>query len=119
MKETRLYRGTGAAILLLLLLFTTAVQISHSHTLKQPAQVQFKKQTPQPYQQQITVPGTDTKCFVYEYQLTKDADFSCFTFQVAPAVITVVNTAAYISALIAAPCFYFENRGPPAAHTTA
>lgn len=119
MTETRLYRRAGAAILLLLLLFTTAVQISHSHTLKQPVRVQLKKQTSHPYQQQITVPGTDTKCFVHEYQLTKDADFSCFTFQVAPAVITEVNNTAYISALTAAPCFYFENRGPPAAHTTA
>ncbi len=118
MKETRLYRGAGAAILLLLLLCTTAVQISHSHTLKQPAQVQLKKQTPQPYQQQVTVPGTDTKCFVYEYQLTKDADFSCFTFQAAPSVTTEVNNTAYIPALTAAPCFYFENRGPPAVHAT-
>lgn len=119
MKETRLYRGAGAAILLLLLLCTTAVQISHSHTLKQPAPVQLKKQTLQPYQQQITVPGTDTKCFVYEYQLTKDADFSCFTFQAALSLINEVNNTTYISALTAAPCFYFENRGPPAGRTTA
>jgi hypothetical protein len=119
MTGTTLYRQTGAAILLLLLLFTTTVQLTHSHTIKQTAAVQLKKQTPQPDQQQITVPGADTKCFIHEYQLTKDADFSCNHFQIAAVIINKESASSYNSQILSTTCSYFENRGPPASYNPA
>lgn len=114
MTGTKLYRQIGAALLLLLLTCTTAVQLTHSHTAIQAAGTELKKQPPLTNQQSIATPGADTKCFVHEYQLVKDADFYCAAFHPLTAYLYAISKAEYSWPLITAHRVNFENRGPPA-----
>lgn len=119
MAGTKLYRQISAALLLLLLALTTVVQLTHTHAVKQTVQVQLKKQLPEAYHQNISEPGAGTKCFVHEYQLTKDADLSISVFQPTRISFALLNTAAYKTPLTTARCSNFENRGPPAGFINA
>lgn len=115
MKVNSTYRKIAAALLLLCMLLTSVVQLLHSHPAKQTAAVQIKKISNQPGKKQYSLPGPDNRCFLCEYQLTKDADIdhSVFYFTaVAKLPVTApvqyeYNPAAFNSC--------FETRGPPAA----
>jgi hypothetical protein len=119
MTDTKRYRQLGAVFLLLLLLCTTAVQLTHSHALKQPAATAFNQPTSVAQHDIVTTDSADAKCFVHEYQLAKDADFYCVSLPAPPASLHLINGPSYHSPLTAAYCSYFENRGPPAAFAQA
>lgn len=114
MAGTKLYRQICAALLLLVLLFTTAVQLTHTHAVKQTAEARVKKSSPQLYEHNFTPPGADTKCFIHEYQLTKDADCSISIFQPVCTSFSIVNSTSLHTQLTTAHCSNFESRGPPA-----
>ena len=114
MAATKLYRQICAALLLLLMLFTTAVQITHSHAVKQNAELQVKSSSLQLHEHYFTAPGAHAKCFIHEYQLTKDADFSISLFLPANNFCRIINTAVQNTRLTALYNSDFESRGPPA-----
>ena len=114
-KKVIVFKQATAFAMLLVLLLVNTIQLFHTHTAKQILAVQQKAA-----EKKITTAGhyvtttTDTKCFICDYQLTKDADhfFSSFHFSL-PEKFTVKEIQAY--------CFihsgeyvFFETRGPPA-----
>lgn len=103
-----------AAVFLLLLLFSiTAIQLSHSHAYNTTTQQQkkdfVKKDAAGIYYKSLS----ESKCFICEYQLAKDAYIS---HSQSPLNYTeLFNNSIPLSYFIILSAVYsvFENRGPP------
>lgn len=115
MTANSMYRKIAAALLLLCMLLTTVVQLSHSHPGKQAAAIQLKKIPVHKGIENCSVPGTDTKCFLCEYQLAKDADIDHSIFHFAAVCKAPVTAPALYEYITAVFNTCFETRGPPAA----
>ncbi|MEI9957030.1 MAG: hypothetical protein WDM90_12185 [Ferruginibacter sp.] len=108
-----MFRKISAAFLLLNLIAITAIQVLHTHP---SGSIVSQKKTGI---EKNAVAGfykapADSKCFICDYQLTKDADANYAVFNInVPivfndvALITYNFTAQDIQAV-------FETRGPPA-----
>lgn len=114
-KKVIVIKQTTAFVMLLVLLLVNTIQLFHTHTAKQILAVQQKAAEKKiSSAEDYFTTTTDTKCFICDYQLTKDADhfFSSFNCN-APVQFDVKEIQAY--------CFihsgeyvFFETRGPPA-----
>jgi hypothetical protein len=113
-KNNKIWIKKIAASFLLLLLFSiTAIQLSHSHAYNTTAQEQkkdfVKKDAGGIYYKALS----ESKCFICEYQLTKDADISHSLSPLNyPAVFNNSLPVSYFIILSTAHSV-FENRGPP------
>lgn len=110
----RTYQKITAAALLVCLLFTTIVQLTHSHPGKKNAVTHLTKTTKPQGKENWTVAGADTRCFLCEYQLTRDSDIPVTTFHFSYTNKVPVTTAVYCDSVSAVFISCFESRGPPA-----
>ncbi|WP_462255047.1 hypothetical protein [Ferruginibacter sp.] len=114
LKNNKIWIKKIAASFLLLLLFSiTAIQLSHSHTYNTTVQEHkkdfVKKDAGGIYYKALS----ESKCFICEYQLTRDADISYSQSPLNyPALFNNSIPVPYCTILSAAHTV-FENRGPP------
>jgi hypothetical protein len=114
MAKNKIWPSKIAAVFLLLLLFSiTAIQLSHSHAYNTTAQQQkkdfIKKDAAGIYYKSLP----ESKCFICEYQLTRDADISYSQSPLNyPALFNNSIPVSYFIILSTAHSV-FENRGPP------
>ncbi|WP_460558637.1 hypothetical protein [Ferruginibacter profundus] len=112
-KKVILFKKLTAVLLLLLLAAVTIIQVSHSHaskpSLTQQENILAKKSG---------LPGyfhstAESKCFICEYQLAKDADvFAAAIHFIAPFQYHYTANTDY-SFTFQNSYSYFETRGPP------
>ncbi len=112
LKRTIWYKQVTAVLLLLVLFSVTAIQLSHSHTSAAATQkkVVVKK---------TALPGyytasAESRCFICEYQLTKDADINHTAFNIDSPFDYPVSIAALYSFTYPGISSSIETRGPPA-----
>ncbi|MGG9960269.1 hypothetical protein [Ferruginibacter sp. SUN106] len=112
-KKVILFKKLTAALLLLLLSAVTIIQVSHSHASSPSSTHQENSLA-----KRSGLPGyfhstAESKCFICEYQLTKDVDvFSTAINFVAPLRYQPA-AAAYYSFTFQNSYSFFETRGPP------
>jgi hypothetical protein len=111
MAGTILYKKAAAAVLLTVLLLTSIVQLTHSHTAKPGIAVQLKKTTT--VNEVFAAQNNDANCFICNYKLAKDAD-NFFP----PSIIIITSSFAilndnYIIHEHSQIFSQFETRGPP------
>jgi hypothetical protein len=110
-KKTIWYKQVTAILLLLILSSVTVIQLSHSHTSVAATQkkVVIKK---------ADLPGyytaaAENRCFICEYQLTRDADINHTVFNIDTSFHYPVTIAALYSFTYPGICSFIETRGPP------
>jgi len=107
------FKKALAAFLLLALFTVTVIQVSHSHApgfvLAGQKKVSITKDGPAGYYKS----SSESKCFICEYQLTKDADDSHFSLNIH--CNTAFNSVALITYSFTSSDVYsvFKTRGPP------
>jgi hypothetical protein len=110
-KNTIWLKKIAASFLLLLLFATTAVKILHFHSSNTVSarKAQLEKTSFSHYAESVA----DTKCFICDYELTKDADAS-------HSISYIIYLAEFNSAITKSYAFtlqsinaVFETRGPP------
>jgi hypothetical protein len=107
------FNRIAAGFLLLILALVTDIQVLHSHVSKNlfaaPSQSLHKKSG----LPECNTPGTDSRCFICDYQLTKDADahYASFTLA-APVQYHSISTVNYFFTPLKSTAS-FETRGPP------
>ncbi|WP_462221356.1 hypothetical protein [Ferruginibacter sp.] len=108
-------RKIAAGFLLLLLFSISAIQLSHSHAYNTTAQQQkkgfVKKDAAGFYYKSLP----ESKCFICEYQLTKDADINHSLSTLNYPVLFNNSIPLYYFTILSAAHSFFENRGPPPA----
>ena len=112
-KQTILLKKITASFLLLVLFAVTVIQVSHSHTPAKAITRHEKSLLKRSILPDYKSAAAESKCFICEYQLTRDADASYFVAVVnAPTQYYITNEANYsfVSQKINS-CF--ETRGPP------
>lgn len=114
MTVTALYRKTAAAFLVCILLLTTVVQLSHSHKTIQPDTVKTEKTALLHAKKLYSVPGTDSRCFLCEYQLVKDADLPALILYTDNGLQTATLHCEIFASVPAIFNDCSESRGPPA-----
>jgi len=110
-KKTILFKKISAVFLLLQLFGVIVIQISHSHSTSSvsAAKIRIAKSGLTGYNTSVG----ETKCFICEYQLSKDIDTSLALFQInRPASFCNKPATLYV---FTSPgiCSVFETRGPP------
>ena len=95
------------------MLAVTTVQLFHSHPSKKLLAAQKESCTKKVGLADVHQAFADTRCFICEYQLTKDADDSSATFNIYCPIefnsaIAVAYTCTCTNVYTA-----FETRGPP------
>ena len=113
-KQTIWYKKITAVFLLLVLLAITVIQVSHCHSpvqgLKQRDNSLLKRSILPEYKKA----GLENKCFICEYQVTRDADASYFISPISAKVqyhLTTETIYSFVSQRINS---FVETRGPPA-----
>jgi len=111
-KRTIWYKQVTAVLLLLILFSVTAIQLSHSHT--SAAAIQKKVVTKKTALPGYYTASAESRCFICEYQLTKDADINHAVFNIDTPFDYPVSSAALYSFTYPGICSFIETRGPPA-----
>jgi len=114
-KHTIWFKKITAVFLLLVLFAVTVIQVSHSHASPSPLNKQEKS-----FAKKSGLPGyyktiSESKCFICEYQLTKDADAAHAIVHVFSPVQYHTTTDTHYSFTFQHTYAYFETRGPPSA----
>jgi hypothetical protein len=110
-KRIILYKQVTAVLLLLILFSVTAIQLSHSHTsaaATQKKNVVKKSSLPGYY-----TAAAESRCFICEYQLTRDTDINHAVFNIDIPFQYSVSIAALYSFTFPGICSFIETRGPP------
>jgi len=114
-KHTIQFKKITAIFLLLVLFAVTLIQVTHTHatpsTLNKQEKGFAKKSRLPVYYRTIS----ESKCFICEYQLTKDADATNAVVHVVSPVQYHTTTDAHYSFTFQHTYAYFETRGPPSA----
>lgn len=112
LKRTILYKQVTAVLLLLILSLVTVIQLSHSHTSVTATQKKtaVKKSSLPGYY----TAAAESRCFICEYQLTRDADINHAVFNIDTPVQYSVATAPLYSFTYSGICSFIDTRGPPA-----
>jgi len=115
-KRPILFKQATAVFLLLMLCLVTVVQVLHSHTSivtnNKQHEIVAKKVGVPAYNKSIT----ESKCFVCEYQLAKDAEVT-FDFVNSIAPCSYSDNIAFTYYFTATTTYsFFETRGPPTLH---
>jgi hypothetical protein len=111
LKRTIWYKQVTAVLLLLILSSVTAIQFSHSHTSAAATQKKIvvkKSGLPGYY-----TAAAESRCFICEYQLTRDADINHAVFNIDTPLQYQVFTEALYSFTYPGICSFIETRGPP------
>jgi hypothetical protein len=111
LKRTIWYKQVTAVLLLLILSSVTAIQFSHSHTSAAATQKKIvvkKSGLPGYY-----TAAAESRCFICEYQLTRDADINHAVFNTDIPFQYSVSIAALYSFTFPGICSFIETRGPP------
>ncbi len=117
MATGRLYKKISAAILLLCLLCTTVVQLTHTHAgVKTVSAKIIKADTNKTH---YTLSSADAKCFLCEYQLAKDADLTISFLKSNKVYKTPVKETVYTEKVFSLFDTVTESRGPPAITSAA
>jgi type II secretory pathway component PulL len=112
-KQTIWFKKITAVFLLLVLFAVTVIQVSHSHNPAQAFNKQEKSLLKKSILPEYKKLATESKCFICEYQLTRDADASYFTSTIkAPVQYYLIAKPVYAFSLQRSISF-FESRGPP------
>ena len=113
-KQTIWFKKITAVFLLLVLFAVTVIQVSHSHAPAQALIKQEKSLLKKSILPEYKKAAAEGKCFICEYQLTRDADARYFIstgnifFQYYPVATPVYSFAPQrINS-------FLESRGPPA-----
>jgi hypothetical protein len=109
--DTIWFKKIAASFLLLLLFAVTALKVFHSHSYSAVSskKIQIEKSGFLNYSE----PVSDTKCFICDYQLTKDADAShSISYIIYPAEFNSAITKLYAFTLQSINAA-FQTRGPP------
>ncbi len=112
LKRTILYKQVTAVLLLLVLFSVTVIQLSHSHTAVSAAtqkKIVVKKSGLPGYY----TTAAESRCFICEYQLTKDADINHAVFNIHSPFQYPVSIAELYSFIYPGICSFIETRGPP------
>lgn len=112
MTAAPLYKKITAALLLLVMLLTSFVQVTHSHNSKKVVAASIKK-TAETHEQ-LTAAGTEVNCFACDYQLVKDADFYAAIDTALCTNYTINYAVIFTSCSITNFTPAAGNRGPPA-----
>ena len=110
LKRTIWYKQVTAVLLLLILSSVTVTQLSHSHTSAATQKKVVVKKTDLPG---FYTSGAENKCFICEYQLTKDADINHAVFNIDTPFHYPVSSAVLYSFTYPGICSFIETRGPP------
>ena len=112
-KHTIQLKKIKASFLLLVLFAVTVIQVSHSHTgtAGNRQEKVFIQKTGLPAYATSTA---ESKCFICEYQLAKDADASFFVAAIISSVTFQIKNAAYYTFELQHYHPFSVTRGPPA-----
>ena len=113
LKGTILYKQLTAVFLLLVLFSVTVIQLSHSHASVPSSATQKKvviKKSGLPGYYNAAV---ESRCFICEYQLTRDADNNYAVFNIQSPFQYPVSIAELYSFTYPGICSLIETRGPP------
>jgi hypothetical protein len=102
-----------AGFLMMLLTAVTVIQVLHSHsytTTSGNLQKKSVKKTNLPGYNKSTI---ESRCFICEYQLSKDADANYAILNIAPSHQYQITAKANYSFTFQAIYSFFETRGPP------
>lgn len=100
-------------MLLFCLLFTTVVQLTHSHSGKNNAVAQLTKTSKPQGKENCSVPGADNRCYLCEYQLARDSDIPVTAFDFTYTNKIPAIKAVYCDFISVVFISCFESRGPP------
>jgi hypothetical protein len=107
------FKKLTAELLLLLLATVTVIQVSHSHSStisSSKLENSFVKKSHLPgYNKSIV----ESKCFICEYQLTKDVDANCAVLNIVSSIQYQIISAPHYSFTLQSSHSFFETRGPP------
>ena len=112
-KRTILYKQLTAVFLLLILFSVTVIQLSHSHPAVSSAATQKKLIVKKSGLPGYYTAAAESRCFICEYQLTKDADINHAVFNIQPPFQYPVSIAELYSFIFPGICSFIETRGPP------
>jgi hypothetical protein len=107
------FNRIAAGFLLLILALVTDIQVLHSHVSNNLFAAPSESLTKKSGLPECNTPGTDSRCFICEYQLTKDADahYASFTLTVPVQYHSIVTVHYIFTPLTSTNSF--ETRGPP------
>jgi hypothetical protein len=111
MTAAPLYKKITAGLLLLVMLLTTFVQVTHSHNSKAAITTPLKKATE--ITAQCAAASADVNCFLCDYELAKDADFSLSVNTIKIAEYKSSYAAVFNNSFITNFTPAAGNRGPP------
>lgn len=111
MTAAPLYKKITAALLLLVMLLTQFVQVTHSHNSKAAIAAPLKKATE--IAAQCAAAAADVNCFLCDYQLAKDADFSLLVTTIKAAEYKSSYAAVFNNSITTNFTPAAGNRGPP------
>ncbi len=112
-KHTILFKKIAASFLLLMLFAVTAIKVLHFHSsgIVSAKNVQPGENSFSDYTKSVA----DTKCFICDYKLTKDADENFALFYIIhPVEFNNPSTKPCVF-IIQSTNAVFETRGPPSA----
>jgi hypothetical protein len=112
-KKAIFFKQLIAAFLLSVLSVVTVIQVLHSHASASTAREEKRivKKTGLPGYYKAAVESS--KCFICEYQLTKDADANFSIAFPTPPVSRLIVTEAIYSTPFQQVYAFVETRGPP------
>jgi hypothetical protein len=113
-KQTILFKKITATFLLLVLFAVTVIQVSHSHVSSNAITRHEKAFLKKSILPEYKSAAAESKCFICEYQLTRDADASYFVAAVNASIQYYLSNAATYSFVSQKINSCFETRGPPA-----
>ncbi|MGC4100120.1 hypothetical protein [Ferruginibacter sp.] len=102
----------SAISLLLLMLCVHIVQVTHTHTYK-TGSTPVKTANADQHNKEYHAAKTDTRCFICEYQLVRDADSFASSFNIEVPLSFISTTPAITASVVQDTYSCFETRGPP------
>ena len=113
-KQTIWLKKLTAAFLLWVLLAITVIQVSHSHSSVQGLKQQDNSLLKRSILPEYKKAGLENKCFICEYQVTRDADASYFISTISAKVQHHLISEPIYSFVSQRLNSFVETRGPPA-----
>jgi hypothetical protein len=112
-RTTIWFNRIAAGFLLLILAFVTDIQVLHSHPSKNLFSTHTKLLIKKSGLPECNTPGAESRCFICDYQLTKDADAHYSSYHLATPLqfYNIVAVSYHFTSLKTAASF--ETRGPP------
>ncbi len=113
-KQNIFLKKITAIFLLLVLFAVTVIQVSHSHTPAKAITRHQKSLLKRSVLPEYKSAAAESKCFICEYQLTRDADASYFVAGINVSTQYYLSSEATYSFVSQKLNSCFETRGPPA-----